>query len=78
MTSKRQVRPTSENSAHTTRGTTASTRRWVKVNLGLALGFTPMILLHAPKHRSCVHEYRSQRSSSGSVARLPYMRMPTR
>jgi hypothetical protein len=44
MTSKRHVRLTSHNIADTTGGTTASTRRWVMVNLGLASAVTQMIL----------------------------------
>ena len=44
--SKRHVRPTTHSSAHTTRGTTASTTRCRNVNLGLASVVTGLILRH--------------------------------
>lgn len=82
MTSNRHVRPTIARSAHTRRGTIASTMRWPSVNLGLSSAFTHSILQVARTSLSSAVavQYASAIPQPANqflrVGRLPFIRMP--
>lgn len=57
ITSKRQVSPTIQSSAHTTRGTIASTIRWAGVNRGLSWLVTFPILQVAENNQVQLNQF---------------------